>query len=45
VATLPRDGPLPTLRAMIASGRRLVVLDERDRGDLIATVEELNRGG
>jgi hypothetical protein len=34
LATLPRDGaPLPTLREMIASGRRLVVLDERDGGD------------
>jgi hypothetical protein len=33
VATLPRDGPLPTLRAMITSGRRLVVLDERDGGE------------
>lgn len=33
LATLPRDGPLPTLRQMIASGRRLVVLDEGDGGD------------
>jgi hypothetical protein len=32
LATLPRDGPLPTLREMIASGRRLVVLDEGDGG-------------
>lgn len=33
LATLPRGEPLPTLREMIASGRRLVVLDERDGGD------------
>ncbi|HYI17290.1 MAG TPA: hypothetical protein VD836_01210 [Solirubrobacteraceae bacterium] len=33
LATLPRDRPLPTLRQMIASGRRLVVLDEKDGGD------------
>jgi hypothetical protein len=33
LATLPRDAPLPTLREMIASGRRVVVLDERDGGD------------
>ena len=33
VATLPRDGPLPTLREMVASGRRLVVLDQGDGGD------------
>lgn len=33
LATLPRDRPLPTLRQMIVSGRRLVVLDEKDGGD------------
>ncbi|HEX8102463.1 MAG TPA: hypothetical protein VF533_07625 [Solirubrobacteraceae bacterium] len=34
LATLPRGGaPLPTLREMIASGRRLVVLDQGDGGD------------
>ncbi len=33
LATLPRERPLPTLRQMIASGRRLVVLDEKDGGD------------
>jgi hypothetical protein len=33
LATLRRAAPLPTLREMIASGRRLVVLDERDGGD------------
>lgn len=33
LATLPRSGPLPTLREMIASGRRVVMLDERDGGD------------
>jgi len=33
LATLERDAPLPTLREMIASGRRLLVLDERDGGD------------
>ena len=33
VATLPRDGPLPTLRELVTTGRRLVVLDERDGGD------------
>ncbi len=32
LATLPRSGPLPTLRKLITSGRRLVVLDERDGG-------------
>ena len=32
LATLPRGAPLPTLREMIASGRRLVILDERDGG-------------
>ena len=32
LATLPRSGPLPTLREMIATGRRLVILDERDGG-------------
>jgi hypothetical protein len=32
--TLPRDdSPLPTLRQMVASGRRLVVLDEGDGGE------------
>ena len=33
LATLPRDRPLPTLRQMIISGRRLVVLDDKDGGD------------
>jgi hypothetical protein len=33
LATLPRDAPLPTLREMIAGGRRLVVLDEGDGGE------------
>jgi hypothetical protein len=33
LATLRRGQPLPTLREMIASGRRLVVLDEGDGGD------------
>ena len=32
LATLDRDAPLPTLRDMISSGRRVVVLDERDGG-------------
>ena len=32
LATLPERGPLPTLREMIASGRRLVVLDGDDGG-------------
>ena len=32
LATLPLDARLPTLRQMIASGRRLVVLDEGDGG-------------
>lgn len=32
LATLTRGRPLPTLRTMITSGRRLVVLDERDGG-------------
>jgi hypothetical protein len=33
LATLRRGEPLPTLRVMIASGRRLVVFDEDDGGD------------
>jgi hypothetical protein len=33
LAPLRRGDPLPTLREMIASGRRLVVLDEGDGGD------------
>ncbi|HVM24785.1 MAG TPA: hypothetical protein VM253_05250, partial [Candidatus Limnocylindrales bacterium] len=33
LATLPRDRPLPTLRQMIVSGRRLVVLDDKDGGE------------
>jgi hypothetical protein len=33
LATLSRGRTLPTLREMIASGRRLVVLDEKDGGD------------
>ncbi|HYF25019.1 MAG TPA: hypothetical protein VD931_04700 [Baekduia sp.] len=33
LATLRRGAPLPTLRQMIASGRRLVVLDQGDGGD------------
>lgn len=33
LATLRRGAPLPTLREMIASGRRLVVLDQGDGGD------------
>ena len=33
LASLRRDEPLPTLRQMIASGRRLVVFDEGDGGD------------
>lgn len=33
LAALPRDRPLPTLRQMIISGRRLVVLDDKDGGD------------
>ena len=33
LATLPRNRPLPTLRQMIVSGRRLVVLDDKDGGD------------
>ncbi len=32
LAVLPRRGPLPTLRRLIETGRRLVVLDERDGG-------------
>jgi len=32
LATLPRDEELPTLREMIATGERLVVLDEDDGG-------------
>lgn len=32
LATLDRDRPLPTLREMIASGRRLVVFDQGDGG-------------
>jgi hypothetical protein len=32
LATLERGRPLPTLRALITSGRRVVVLDERDGG-------------
>ena len=32
LAVLDRDRPLPTLRRMIASGRRLVVFDEGDGG-------------
>ena len=33
LATLHRGDPLPTLRQMIASGRRLVVFDQGDGGD------------
>ena len=33
LATLDRDAPLPTLKEMVASGRRLVVFDERDGGE------------
>lgn len=33
LATLRRGTPLPTLRDLITSGRRLIVLDERDGGD------------
>ena len=33
LAALRRDEPLPTLRQMIASGRRLAVFDEGDGGD------------
>jgi hypothetical protein len=33
LATLDPERPLPTLREMIASGRRLVVLDQGDGGD------------
>jgi len=33
LATLPRGRPLPTLRQLITSGRRLVVLDDGDGGD------------
>ncbi len=33
LAVLPHDRPLPTLRGLISSGRRLIVLDERDGGD------------
>ncbi|NLT06718.1 MAG: hypothetical protein GXY03_10480 [Solirubrobacterales bacterium] len=33
LAELPRDGELPTLRELIASGERLIVLDEDDGGD------------
>jgi hypothetical protein len=33
LAMLRRGAPLPTLGEMIASGRRLVVLDQRDGGD------------
>ena len=32
LATLPRGAPLPTLRELITSGRRLIVLDEGDGG-------------
>ncbi|MEV4419312.1 hypothetical protein AB0L40_04960 [Patulibacter sp. NPDC049589] len=32
VATLPRGRPLPTLRDLVTSGRRLIVLDEGDGG-------------
>lgn len=32
LATLPRNRPMPTLRSLITSGRRLVVLDEGDGG-------------
>jgi hypothetical protein len=33
LAVLDRDRPLPTLRALISTGRRLVVLDQGDGGD------------
>ncbi len=33
LATLPRGRPLPTLRQLITSGRRLIVLDDGDGGD------------
>lgn len=33
VVTLPRSGPMPRMRDLITSGRRLIVLDERDGGD------------
>ncbi len=33
LATLPRGRPLPTLRQLVTSGRRLVVLDAGDGGD------------
>lgn len=32
LVTLPRTGPLPTLRRLVTSGRRLVVLDAHDGG-------------
>lgn len=32
LATLPRQGALPTLRELITAGRRLIVLDEGDGG-------------
>lgn len=32
LVTLPRSGPLPRVRDLIASGRRLIVLDEGDGG-------------
>jgi hypothetical protein len=33
VATLPREGPMPRMRDLVTSGRRLIVLDEGDGGD------------
>ncbi|WP_022927764.1 hypothetical protein [Patulibacter americanus] len=33
LATLPRTGPMPRMKDLITTGRRLIVLDERDGGD------------
>ncbi|MDO9407723.1 hypothetical protein [Patulibacter sp.] len=33
VVTLPRRGPMPRMRDLVTSGRRLIVLDEGDGGD------------
>ncbi|MGX6449729.1 hypothetical protein ACVU7I_16960, partial [Patulibacter sp. S7RM1-6] len=33
LVTLPRQGPMPRMRDLITSGRRLIVLDEHDGGD------------
>jgi hypothetical protein len=33
LATLPRSGPMPRMKDLITTGRRLIVLDEGDGGD------------